>query len=181
MRLDETCSKLIAVALPFRRSRDLLGEWRLDYTDARDVLSLALFPGAIAELGEIFQNIEPGLSMDEFKAANVVELLPRGSAILNGLGMRSAGAQPSFVLYFLSSRPENRMLMARLAHALAVHMLLCVGSSVPRPGGVQCSKRNEAKPRLHGPFCSTRGRHPVRVPASTARSLASAGTDRATA
>uniref|UniRef100_A0A7S4FAD9 Plastid lipid-associated protein/fibrillin conserved domain-containing protein n=1 Tax=Chrysotila carterae TaxID=13221 RepID=A0A7S4FAD9_CHRCT len=90
MRLDETCSKLIAVALPFRRSRDLLGEWRLDYTDARDVLSLALFPGAIAELGEIFQNIEPGLSMDEFKAANVVELLPRGSAILNGLGMRSA-------------------------------------------------------------------------------------------
>lgn len=72
-------------------SPQLLGDWRLDFTDAADVLSLGLLPGALFELGEICQNIRPGDSEGKFEVANVIELRPRGSALLRGAGLQTAG------------------------------------------------------------------------------------------
>ena len=63
----------------------LPGEWRLDFTDAADVLSLGLQP--FSEVGDVWQNVEPGVEPRTFVAQNVVELLPRGSAVLSSLGL----------------------------------------------------------------------------------------------
>jgi len=70
-------------------SPDLLGRWYLDYTDAVDVLSLALQP--FAEVGDIVQEVEAGAEAGQFSAQNECTLLPRGAAILPaGLGPKLA-------------------------------------------------------------------------------------------
>eukprot|EP00310_Coccolithus_braarudii_P019537 CAMPEP_0183355246 /NCGR_PEP_ID=MMETSP0164_2-20130417/39595_1 /TAXON_ID=221442 /ORGANISM="Coccolithus pelagicus ssp braarudi, Strain PLY182g" /LENGTH=267 /DNA_ID=CAMNT_0025528289 /DNA_START=7 /DNA_END=810 /DNA_ORIENTATION=+ len=69
-------------------SEQLPGKWRLDFTDAADVLSLGVLP--VAEIGDIWQNISPSKEPGEFNAQNVVELLPIGSALFATLGLRSA-------------------------------------------------------------------------------------------
>ena len=69
----------------------LLGEWRLDFTDAADVLTLGVIPGAFLELGDIYQNIEMGSDATEFDVANIIELKPRGSALLRGAGLQTSG------------------------------------------------------------------------------------------
>jgi hypothetical protein len=50
-----------------------------------------LLPGAVAEIGEIRQEIEAP-SEGAFAAQNVIELLPRGSAFLQGLGVVASSA-----------------------------------------------------------------------------------------
>lgn len=69
----------------------LLGRWFLDFTDASDVLSLALLPAA--EIGDIFQEVKPREGVtDRFVVDNAVELLAVGSGALGALtGVKVAG------------------------------------------------------------------------------------------
>mmetsp|Transcript_15123 Transcript_15123/g.49323 ORF Transcript_15123/g.49323 Transcript_15123/m.49323 type:complete len:251 (-) Transcript_15123:109-861(-) len=69
----------------------LLGDWMLDFTDAADVLSLGILPGAMLELGDIYQNVRVGSTATEFDVANVIELKPRGSALLRSAGLQTSG------------------------------------------------------------------------------------------
>jgi hypothetical protein len=72
----------------------LLGDWILDFTDAADVLSLGVLPGALLELGDIYQNVNlrVGGTDTEFDVANVIELKPRGSALLRSAGLQTSGS-----------------------------------------------------------------------------------------
>jgi len=65
----------------------LLGEWTLDFTDAADVLSLGILPGSFAEIGRIVQAVAVGGEDGDtasFRVDNMIQILPRGSAILGG-------------------------------------------------------------------------------------------------
>lgn len=82
------------------RSPLLVGDWRLDFTDAVDMLSLSVAPGAVCEIGEVRQNIRAdataSASTEEataarFTVANEVDLQPRGSAVLRALQLETLG------------------------------------------------------------------------------------------
>ena len=73
-------------------SPSLLGRWTLEFTDASDVLSLAVLPpGIFCEIGEIVQEIAPGDSDGSFEASNIVVLSPRGAEFLASLPLRPGG------------------------------------------------------------------------------------------
>jgi hypothetical protein len=74
-------------------SPDLLGRWYLDFTDASDVLALPFLPPlALAEVGEIYQEISRGPTKEGFVATNAVEVLPRGVGFLSTVtSMRQSG------------------------------------------------------------------------------------------
>jgi len=65
-------------------SRMLLGRWYLDFTDAIDVLSLALSPVPF-EIGDVYQEIAAGRDEGCFTVQNAVELLPKGAGVLSAL------------------------------------------------------------------------------------------------
>jgi len=80
-QLEGTNQELEPTASPL-----LFGDWQLDFTDAGDVLSLGVLP---VEIGAIYQNIAAGPTSQELRAQNIVEFLPRGSALLTSLGLRT--------------------------------------------------------------------------------------------
>lgn len=62
----------------------LVGTWRLVFTNALDILSLALLPVA---LGQIYQNVEKGTGGVDYMLYNEVEVEPLFAPVVNALGV----------------------------------------------------------------------------------------------
>ena len=79
-RVLDLVRALEASAAPSNETRAIEGDWRLVWTNALDVLSVAVPP--FVTVGQIYQNIQSDLG----EVTNVIELQPRIAPILNNWG-----------------------------------------------------------------------------------------------
>lgn len=110
----------------------LVGDWELEFTDAFDVLSLALSP---LEVGPIQQNVVATDTPGTLAAENVVEFLPPGASLLAAAGV---------------SLPVNVRGSHRTIRALVCFPTTSTTTLAPQPGteyviGADCQRQSATR------------------------------------